>query len=188
MLTSAATNRRIHGCCLFPHTTRSIADTVEFSRHSRNGLSSSAAEQLSCPHNFVEVELGLRDDPHLWASVGDADTDGTWQRVMSGNLIPGPDELVPGVEGERTLLHTVEYVDEVTVRIEVLPVAPRYLNWMSARRYHGIRCSVEPLVKMADGGRYPVRRHRASFTCARPRLVEPDGDVIYLVRFGCWVH
>jgi hypothetical protein len=69
MLTSAPTNPRIHGCCVFPHTTRGIADTVEFSRHSRNGPSSSAAEQLSCPDNFVEIELRPRDDPHVYASI-----------------------------------------------------------------------------------------------------------------------
>jgi hypothetical protein len=107
---------------------------------------------------------------------------------MNGNLILGRDELVLRAEYECTLLHAVEYVSQVTVRLDVLPVAPRYLDWMSARCYHGIRCSVEPLVKMADGGRCLVRRHRASFTCPRPRLVEPDGDVIYLVEFGCCVH
>lgn len=113
---------RIQGYCLHPHTTHSIADIVEFCRDTRDGLSGRRAEQLSCPdNNFVEVALGSRDDLYLYASIGDADTDGTWQRVMNGSLILEPDELVPGAEYERTLLPTAEYVAEVTVRIEVLP-------------------------------------------------------------------
>jgi hypothetical protein len=115
---------RIQGYCLHPYTTHSIEDIVQHCRATRDGLSSRRAEQLSCPENFVEVTLGPRDELYVYASIGDADTDGTWQRVITGDLVLEPDDLIPGAEYERTLLHTIEYVAEVTVRIQVLPVGP----------------------------------------------------------------